>query len=268
MKIFKLFASYKEDVILLVLAVIYLIAIRVEIHLIIYFTIIIGVFLYYKKYFFNRLILKYQALEKQMIFKNTSDNKGKVLQNDNTSDNKLDERKFKEEMMVLRKVIHYAEECSEFYKYKGLEAEKFVDERCKPFIDLVAPILAVEHDSYQLVIQTRPSLKKYVDKKIEDYFDNRPDIKEIEAEYYKVHNIFTKKTQSSFGFDINRYGCAYILIHKFGFCQEVFIVVKKVNPKLFEDVLYLYNSRLSSIAGHFDMSYECFKNPENAGKIR
>lgn len=140
--------SYRE-LIILISVVIYLIIKRFPTPLIIMGTISLGICLYLMKYCINRLISKNEALKEKYKVKKDAFEENKT----NRSSSAVDESKFKEEIRVLKKVIAYAESCSQYYNHKGAEAESFIDERCKPFIDLVTPILAIYPNEYQLVLK-------------------------------------------------------------------------------------------------------------------
>jgi len=254
-----------RELIILVFVVIYFLIKRFPIPLIIMGTISLGICLYLMEYCINRLISKNNSLAGAHVVKKEIFEESKA----NRTSGVIDESKFKEEIRVLKKVIVYAESCSHFYNYKGSEAESFIDERCKPFIDLVTPLLAVFPNEYQLVIQTRPSLESYINIKTDEYIKNRPDLSDIKSELHKICNIFNFAQNNVEGnFNIDNATCAIIMINKYGFSQELFSVSKVVKPELYGSIFIIYDQRLRAIENHYDFSYECYKDPENASKLR
>ena len=183
MKSIKTIYSNKEWI-LLIFVLIYFVLKKFPLPIIIMGTISLGLCLYALKYFTNRLRLQNQSFLKADREKQESYERNKAAR----KSGEIDESGFKEEIRIFKKVIEYAESCNQYYKYVGLEAENFIDERCKSFVDLVAPLLAVNPNKYQLVIQIRPSLEPYVIKKVKEYSENIPALSDLEAEFRKVHN--------------------------------------------------------------------------------
>ena len=228
-------------------------------------TVSMGICLYIAKYCTNRQLSKNQALMQSYRLKAETFKDNKI----NTSISEIDESRFKEEIRVLKKVIEYAESCSKYYNYKGQEAEIFIDERCKRFIDIVTPLLAVSPNEYQLVIQVRPSIVLYINKKIKEYVENRPDLNKVKSEFSEIYNkINFAQDNNKRDFNIDYVMCAICMVDKYGFSQEVLSVAKSINPDLYSSIFRIYDQRLREVENYYDFSYECYKDPENAWKLR
>jgi len=264
MKLQRTIKSYKE-LLILTFVIMYLTIKRFPIPLIVMGTISLGICLYIMKFYINRLISKNQEM-----LETYTEKKGIVEANiTNGNSTTLDESKFIEEIRVFKKVIEYAVCCSKFYNYNGLEGERFIDERCRPFLDIVAPLLAVSPNEYQLIIQTRPSVKPYINKKIEEYLGNRPNLNDLKEEFHKVYNEFNIPNHNSKSeFELNNVTCAICMIDKYGFSQELLSVAKGIKIEIYNAIFSIYDHRLSVIESYYDLSYEYSKDPENAWKLR
>lgn len=263
MKILKAINSYKE-LIILTFVVIYLIIKRFPTSLIISGTISLGICLFVLKYFTYRQISKNKALmESYSVKKETFDE----IKTDSSSSS-IDESRFKEEIRVLKEVIVYAESCNQYYNYQSSEAESFIDERCKPFIDLVAPLLTVCPNEYQLVIRLRPSLEPYVHKKIKEYNENRPALIDIKTEAQKLLKLNFNQYNTKSDFNFTTVSCAILMVEKYGFSQELLSVAKGLNTELYNGIIRTYDQKLRGIENYYDFYYECYKDPENAMKLR
>ncbi len=264
MKALKTINSYRE-LIILIFVIIFLVIKRFSMPLIIIGTISLGFCLYIIKYCINRINSKNEVLLEAYRVKNETF-KGKES---DRSSSAINESSFKEEIRVLKKVIVYAESCSQFYNYQGSEAESFIDEKCNPFIDLVAPVLAVSPNEYQLVIGARPTLELYTNKKIKEYIKNIPALSDIKTEFSEVYNKFnSNQNNTKSDFNMNAAMCAIYMTDKYGFSQEVLSVAKNINLELYNAIFRIYDQRLRSIESYYDISYEFYKDPENASKLR
>jgi len=251
MKLLNVIYSYKE-LIALTFVTINLIIKGFPVPLIIFVTMLLGILLFALKSYNNRPI-------RRNVFIKSYKMKLGTLDAEQIDSSIIDEIGFKEEIRVLKKVIAYAESCNEYYNYQDSEAKKFIDDRCKPFIDLIGPLLAVYPNEYQQVIQIRPSLEPYINEKIKEYNENRPALRDIESEVHRFN-----KEEINYDPNYTFTQCARLMIYMYGFSQEVLYVAKSLHPELYNSILLIYDQKLKKIEYYYDLAYERYKDPENA----
>lgn len=201
-------------------------------------TISVGVCLFLLKYFVSR-ILKSSGIENGRPL---TDNSQKQQKN---TEHAVSTNKFEAEINGLRNLIINAGGHYKKYGYDLITTNTFIDEKCKRYVDIFIPIVAVSPGLYDLLINERPSLKPYLQEKISKYLLNRPSESEVEEEFIKIlekTKIFTKTENQQF--DLNHFVCVQVMVDKYGFSQEVLHVANKIDADLFTVLIRLYDRRI------------------------
>lgn len=248
MKFLNKILSYRELIVLLT-ATVYGLIEGISIKLIILMDILLGAFLLLIRLLNSRVLRTISTNNDTNREDQKNDYKGvykdsEIIKEQSVkTEQEKSINKFEAEINGLRNLIKNARRYCEICGYDLEAANKFIDEKCKAYVDIFIPVVAISPDIFNILIEERSSLKAYLMENINRYFINRPSESEVEKEFIKIMDKTKTSVDNNDGF-MDSYTCVWTMVNKYGFSQEVLHAANKLDPQLFTMVLRLYDMRL------------------------
>lgn len=153
---------------------------------------------------------------------------------------------FDTEIAGLRTLITNCEAFCHRHGYGDVAARSFIEGRCRSYVEILAPVAAAKPELYDILVKERPSLAPFLSERLAQHFATIPLIEAMEHELTTVLASMNAQGFSQGTFNMADVATVQIMLHKYGFAQELMAAIHTVRPVLLDTLFRFYDMRLRS----------------------